>query len=185
MIRPLGLHLSDSLIKQYIPRIYGGLVEGVQDRGRLIELGFWDTANGEDEDRLRPLSYVNSGIIVICFAVDDPVSLQNVTARWHPEIAHWSPGVPILLLGCKADLRRVEGGEGDAALNGDKGKMVTMEQARTVADAIGAVQYLECSALLDEKVQGSVKDFLEMSAQIATSWKPKKRASNRNTCQII
>jgi len=149
----------------------------------LIELGFWDTANGEDEDRLRPLSYFDSGIIVICFAVDDPMSLQNVTTRWHPEIAHWSPGVPILLLGCKAaDLRRVEG---DAASNGDKGKMVTMEQARTVADAIGAVQYLECSALLDEKVQGSVREFLEASAQIATSWNPKERASHRNKCQII
>ena len=151
----------------------------------MIELGFWDTANGEDEDRLRPLSYFDSGIIVICFAVDDPMSLQNVTTRWHPEIAHWSPGVPILLLGCKADLRRVECSEGDVASNRDKGEMVTMEQARNVADAIGAVQYLECSALLDEKVQASVKDFLDISAQIATSWNPKKRASHRNKCHII
>ena len=178
----MGLHISDSLIGQYIPHVYGGLVADVQDRGGLVELAFWDTANGEHEDRLRPLSYIDSGIIVICFAVDDPMSLQNVTTRWHPEIAYWSPGVPILLLGCKADLRGVEG---DPASNGDKGNMVTREQARTIADAIGAVRYLECSALLDENVKQSVKEFLETSAQIAGSWKPKKRVSHRNTCQII
>ncbi len=71
-----------------------------------VEMSLWDTAGQEDYDRLRPLSYPETNVILICFSIDLPSSLQSVTNKWIEEILHYCEGVPILLVGCKADLRR-------------------------------------------------------------------------------
>ena len=52
--------------------------------GKHVELGLWDTMGQEDYDRLRPLSYPDSHVIVLCFALDSPVSLDNVKERVRP-----------------------------------------------------------------------------------------------------
>ena len=50
----------------------------VQFDGKTIELALWDTAGQEEYDRLRPLSYPESHVILIVFSVDFPTSLANV-----------------------------------------------------------------------------------------------------------
>ena len=45
---------------------------------KLIEIALWDTAGQEEYDRLRPLSYPESNVILIVFSVDFPTSLANV-----------------------------------------------------------------------------------------------------------
>lgn len=49
--------------------------------GKEIELALWDTAGQEEYDRLRPLSYPESDVILIVFSVDFPTSLANVTDK--------------------------------------------------------------------------------------------------------
>ena len=46
-----------------------------------MELALWDTAGQEDYDRLRPLSYPDSHVILVCYAVDSPDSLENVQEK--------------------------------------------------------------------------------------------------------
>lgn len=48
------------------------------DSQKLVELALWDTAGQEEYDRLRPLSYPETDLVIICFAVDCPNSLDNV-----------------------------------------------------------------------------------------------------------
>lgn len=43
-----------------------------------VELALWDTAGQEDYDRLRPLSYPDTDVILMCFSVDSPDSLGTV-----------------------------------------------------------------------------------------------------------
>ncbi|CAG7853595.1 SubName: Full=Related to Rho3 GTP binding protein {ECO:0000313/EMBL:CCA75601.1} [Serendipita indica DSM 11827] len=43
---------------------------------------------------------------VLCLSVDDPTSFENVESLWWPEIAHWIPEVPIILVGTKKDVSR-------------------------------------------------------------------------------
>lgn len=52
-----------------------------------VELALWDTAGQEDYDRLRPLSYPDTDVILMCFSVDSPDSLENIPEKWTPEVS--------------------------------------------------------------------------------------------------
>ena len=67
--------------------------------GVPVSLGLWDTAGQEDYDRLRPLSYPQTDVFLICFSVVSPSSFENVTSKWCPEIKHHCADAPILLIG--------------------------------------------------------------------------------------
>ncbi|KAJ2776806.1 GTP-binding protein Rho1 [Coemansia interrupta] len=129
---------------QYIPTIFEECVKDVQVDGRLVELALWDTAGQEDYDNVRYPCYNGADVIVICFSVDSPDSLENVREKWIGEVLEYASGVPALLVGLKEDLRR------DAGiieqLRKDGQRPTTREQALEVANAIGAIMYLECSA---------------------------------------
>lgn len=89
----------------YVPTVFENYVAEVEINGRVCELALWDTAGQEDYDRLRPLSYPDSHVILICFAIDSPDSLDNVQEKWIAEVLHFCPNLPIILVGCKKDLR--------------------------------------------------------------------------------
>jgi Ras-related C3 botulinum toxin substrate 1 len=59
----------------------------------------------EDYDRLRPLSYPQTDVFLICFSVISHTSYQNVKAKWVPEVTHHCPNTKLILVGTKIDLR--------------------------------------------------------------------------------
>ena len=68
-------------------------------------MALWDTAGQEDYDRLRPLSYPDTDVILICFSIDSSDSFRNITDKWVPEVNHFCPNVPVILVGNKMDFR--------------------------------------------------------------------------------
>jgi small GTP-binding protein len=62
----------------------------------------------EDYDRLRPLSYPGTNVAVLAFSTTHSSTLENIEAKWWPEIRHHCPTVPIILLSLKADLKGQE-----------------------------------------------------------------------------
>lgn len=46
-----------------------------------ISLGLWDTAGQEDYDRLRPLSYPQTDVFLVCFSIVSPPSFDNVLSK--------------------------------------------------------------------------------------------------------
>jgi hypothetical protein len=65
----------------YVPTVFENYVADVEVDGKHVEFALWDTAGQEDYDRLRPLSYPDSHVILICFAIDSPDSLDNVQEK--------------------------------------------------------------------------------------------------------
>ena len=65
----------------------------------------FDTAGQEDYDRLRPISYPDTNVFLVCFSVVRPTSFENVKEKWIPEIKHHCPKTPFLLVGTMLDCR--------------------------------------------------------------------------------
>ncbi|KIL57189.1 hypothetical protein M378DRAFT_32775, partial [Amanita muscaria Koide BX008] len=135
----------------WIPTVSENYVADVEVDGKHVELALWNTSGSEDYDRLRPLSYPDSHVILVCFAIDDPDSLDDVQEKWISEVRHFCPNLPFLLVGCKKDLRRdprvIE------ELRKTNQRPVTSEEGMAVAQKIGAKHYLECSAKTGEGVR--------------------------------
>jgi small GTP-binding protein len=74
-------HTNATHKQVYVPTVFENYVADVEVDGKHVELALWDTAGQEDYDRLRPLSYPDSHVILICFAVDSPDSLDNVQEK--------------------------------------------------------------------------------------------------------
>ena len=88
-----------------MPTVFDNYAVTVMIGGEPYTLGLFDTAGQEDYDRLRPLSYPDTDVILMCFSVDSPDSLENIPEKWTPEVKHFCPNVPIILVGNKKDLR--------------------------------------------------------------------------------
>jgi len=126
---------------EYIPTVFDNYSANVMVDGKPVNLGLWDTAGQEDYDRLRPLSYPQTDVFLVAFSIISDSSLENVRSKWHPEVQHHAPNVPIILVGTKGDLR------GDDTV---KAKLVDKGKAEDYMKAIGASKYMECSALTQE-----------------------------------
>lgn len=66
----------------------------------------------EDYNQLRPLSYPNTDVFLICFSVVNPASYHNVQEEWVPELKDCMPHVPYVLIGTQVKMRVMEGREG-------------------------------------------------------------------------
>jgi len=130
---------------EYIPTVFDNYSANVMVDGKPISLGLWDTAGQEDYDRLRPLSYPQTDVFLVCFSLVSPPSFENVKTKWWPEISHHAPNIPIILVGTKLDLR--DDKKALTALRDKKMLPITFAQGVQMAKDIGAVKYLECSAL--------------------------------------
>ncbi|KAB0407351.1 hypothetical protein E2I00_001558 [Balaenoptera physalus] len=134
----------------------------------------------EDYNQLRPLSYPNTDVFLICFSVVNPASYHNVQEEWVPELKDCMPHVPYVLIGTQIDLR--DDPKTLARLLYMKEKPLTYEHGVKLAKAIGAQCYLECSALTQKGLKAV---FDEAILTIFHPKKKKKHCSKCHSCCLI
>merc|ERR1712072_1553646 len=100
MVYSTGAYNGD----EYMPTVCDNYQSLVMVDKKPFAMQLWDTAGQEGYDRLRPLAYPKTDVFIICFSVDEPASFDNVAEKWHPEVTHYCPNVPIVLAGTKIDL---------------------------------------------------------------------------------
>ncbi|PKI82455.1 RHO4 protein [Malassezia vespertilionis] len=155
----LIVYSQDRFPEEYVPTVFENYVPIVEFDKRLVEFALWDTAGQEEYDRLRPLSYPETDVILLCYAVDYPASFVNVQDKWLPEIAHFCEGVPFLLVALKTDLR--DDPTSLALLAAQGNKPITSEQGEALAKEVKASRYVECSARTTDGVQDVFQAALE------------------------
>merc|ERR1712241_94647 len=176
----LIVYSKDQFPEVYVPTVFENYVADIEVDGKQVELALWDTAGQEDYDRLRPLSYPDTDVILMCFSIDSPDSLENIPEKGTPEVKHFCPNVPIILVGNKKDLRN------DPNTIKELGKMkqepVKPEEGRAMAEKINAFAYLECSAKSKEGVREVFETATRAALQVKKDPTP---CLNCGSCKII
>ncbi|KAI0253132.1 cell division control protein 42 [Lactifluus subvellereus] len=129
----------------YVPTVFDTYVVTMMIGDDPYTLSLFDTAGQEDYDRLRPLSYPLTDVFLVCFSITSPASFKNVKGKWFPELHHHCPGVPCLIVGTQVDLR--DDPQVIKKLITEKQLPIAPAQGERLAHELGAVKYVECSAL--------------------------------------
>lgn len=162
---------TNAFPSEYIPTIFDNYSTNLMVDGHAISLGLWDTAGQEAYDRLRPLSYPDANVLLICFSLVNRSSFENVLLKWHPEISNFCPNKPVLLVGTKLDLRDDE--------NEVHKTRITYPEGLSRAKQIGALRYIECSA----RTQKGLKNVFEDAVRMVLY--PPPKPPRRSKCVIL
>nr|XP_032807539.1 rho-related GTP-binding protein RhoN-like [Petromyzon marinus] len=172
----LHVFAKDCFPEGYIPTVFENYTASFEIEKQRIELNMWDTSGSPYYDNVRPLAYSDSDVVLICFDVGRPETLDSTLKKWQAESQEFSSS-KVLLIGCKADLRV------DLAtlleLSKQRRIPVTQEQGAVAARQLGAAAYVECSAKLSEN---SVRDVFHMATLAALGRLPRhllKRGRSR------
>ncbi|KIM63836.1 hypothetical protein SCLCIDRAFT_1213971 [Scleroderma citrinum Foug A] len=141
----LMTYTTNKFPRENVPLVFDNYCANIMIKGKTLSLGFYDTIAHKDYDRLRPLSYPQTDVILVCFSVASPASFENVKEKWFPEVHHHCPGVPCLVVGTQIDLR--DDNAVIEKLARQKQRPVSTESGERLARELGAVKYVECSAL--------------------------------------
>lgn len=173
-------YIEEKIPEHYVPTVFETYVTDIKFDKFQFELSLYDTAGQDAYDRLRPLSYPDTDVMLVCFSVDSPDSFFNAYDKWLPEVRHFCPNAPIILVCSKIDLRD------------DPGTIKKLEKLRQhpvseaegldMADKFKAHAYVECSAL----TQYNIKEVFELAARSTLRRENKKvKKMKQLTCSLI
>ena len=166
----------------YIPTIFENYVKQIVIDKKAYNLQLWDTAGQEEYQKLRPMSYPETNVFLLCFSLVSPSSLENISAIWSSEVRTAVPNSLIILVGTKMDMRDSFSHLAPELIKiGDK--PISFEEGKNVADSINATAYIECSAFdgrnLTEVFETAVKVVLfDYNNKIINSTKKEKSFCN-------
>ncbi|PVF94894.1 P-loop containing nucleoside triphosphate hydrolase protein [Serendipita vermifera] len=174
------LHVPEFILDphNFLPRYLRYFMQYVKtEQGQTVDLGVWDLSPREDYEQTRDLSYPFVDVVVICFAVDDRESFEHAEHKWLPEIQYFRPGIPVVLVACKIDLRM----DVDPIKEMEKRGQITvsLEEGEAMARRMGAKAYIECST----RIRTNVEEVFQKAASVAVSSPQSK--SSREQCRIF
>lgn len=150
---------------EYAPSVFENFHEMHTYQGTQYNMHLWDTAGQQEYDRLRPMFYVKTEVILMCFSLNDPDSLKNVTNKWIIEVREYCPKAAVILIGTHSEL-----------WNPNEDGAITQAQIDDVAKEIKAFKAFTCSVLKNE----NIVDIFDLAIQ---AYLEKKEEGNSN-CNI-
>ncbi|XP_050236615.1 rac-like GTP-binding protein RAC2 isoform X3 [Mercurialis annua] len=136
-------------------------------------------AGQEDYNRLRPLSYRGADVFILAFSLISRPSYENISKKkWVPELRHYAPSIPIILVGTKLDLRENR----QFQMDYPGASIISTEQGIELKTQIGALAYIECSS----KSQQNVKAVFDAAIKaVLQPPKMKKQKIKQRVCHFL
>ncbi|CAM8935392.1 unnamed protein product [Rhodiola kirilowii] len=174
-------YTSNTFPTDYVPTVFDNFSANVVVDGCTVNLGLWDTAGQQDYNRLRPLSYRGADVFILAFSLISKASYENVYKKWIPELRHYAPGVPIVLVGTKLDLRNDKYYLEDHPI----AVPITTEQGEELQKLIGAAAYVECSSKTQQNVKAVFDAAIKVVLKPPPKHKKKKKKKTQRACSIL
>uniref|UniRef100_A0A3B4WKY5 Rho-related GTP-binding protein RhoH n=1 Tax=Seriola lalandi dorsalis TaxID=1841481 RepID=A0A3B4WKY5_SERLL len=166
---------SETFPDTYKPTVFDNTGVEVYMDGVQISLGLWDTAGNDNFKQIRPRSYQQADIVLLCYSVANPNSLANVQHKWIAEVRENLPRVPVLVVATQTDQREM----GSHRVN-----CISAAEGRRVAHDIRAKGYLECSSLSNRGVQ-QVFEYAVRTAVNQARKHARRRMFSINQCKVF
>ncbi|KAM3865103.1 rho-related GTP-binding protein RhoH [Diretmus argenteus] len=163
---------SETFPDSYKPTVYENTGVEVYMDGVQIGLGLWDTAGNDTFKQIRPRSYQQADVVLICYSVANPNSLANIQNKWIAEVRENLPRVPVLVVATQTDLREI------------RASCISAAEGKHVAHEVRAKGYLECSSLSNRGVQ-QVFEYAVRTAVNQARKRARRRLFNVNQCKIF
>ncbi|CAI0461634.1 unnamed protein product [Linum tenue] len=172
-------YTSNTFPTDYVPTVFDNFSANVVVNGATVNLGLWDTAGQEDYNRLRPLSYRGADVFILAFSLISKASYENVSKKWIPELKHYAPGVPIVLVGTKLE----NFGMCQFQIMHYRLYRHCLQQGEELRKLIGAPAYIECSS----KTQENVKAVFDAAIRVVLQppKQKKKKSKAQKACSIL
>lgn len=152
--------------EQYTPTAFDDYAIEAFINGKTKVLTVCDTAGEDDYNTLRPLSYPDADVFIVCYSVERVQSLKSVQEKWIPEIRRFCPDVPILVVGNKKDIRNDRERQGrikDDGNSENSRQLVNFDDAVACAKEFSSHKVIECSA----KTKEGVRNVFDTAIRIA------------------
>lgn len=129
------------------------------------------------------MAYPETDVIILCFSVVRPDSMENILNKWLPELNKFIPGVIIILVGTQCDLRdpsrlmtattttttATNNDTSAAAIVDSKRRHISTQEGEELRKKIKAYKYMECSAIthlnINEIFNSCVEAYAKSNAQ--------------------
>lgn len=166
---------SETFPESYKPTVYENTGVEVFMDGVQISLGLWDTAGNDTFRGIRPMSYQQADVVLLCYSVANHTSFANVRHKWICEVREHLPQVPVLVVATQTDQRE---------MGPHRANCLSSSEGKRLAQDLRAKGYLECSAISNRGVQ----QVFECAVRTAIN-KARKRERRRlldiNQCKIF
>ncbi|KAI9560887.1 hypothetical protein GHT06_011842 [Daphnia sinensis] len=153
----------------HVPTVFDNYSGTTEVDGHPYSITLWDTAGQEEYKNLRILSYPNTDVFLLCYAVSHRPSFENIVQKWIPELKHYCPHTSIILVGTKADTRKDHGSTNT--------QCVTTFEGRELSKKFQISGFYECSAKTGE----NLVEIFEEAIRIAIN-KPKPKPTR---CDLL
>jgi len=137
----LTVYTQGSYDEKYVPTVFENTTVMKEYKGSEVPLRLFDTAGQEEYDRLRPLSYPKTNIVLLCYSAASRTSFEAITEKWAPEIHHYLPDIPTILVALKRDLR-----ENPPADKPADYETVSTKEGKELAEKLESEAFFEVSA---------------------------------------
>lgn len=169
---------SNTLSRKQVESFTSAYIANIDMNGKIYQLELWDSESQQDKDAARQKNYPETDVFCLCFSIADLESFRNAERKWFREVRLFAPKAPIVLIGTKLDLRDEYKKRGKGEDGQRPTEMVTHKEAKKMARKMGALKYIECSAL---KQKGHIEVLNEAVTAVIT----KSTKKGKGTCVVL